>query len=344
MNLKYVSDIAGRMKGPPVNFEYAATRVRVSAGRLLTEADYHRFIKMDIKEIIRVLEEGEYKKDIDELSTKYSDADLVEKAINISFVKEMKRVVGFLPKGSALEEYLKRWDIFNIKTLLRSKESRNAQEILLDNLVPVGELSGALLDRLVKAETPDAVIEGLRGTTYYKVAAEHKGKTLREIEDALDKVYYERVLERGGGCKSLMKIVKAEIDLKNAVNLLRANGLGLENPKGIFIAGGNLRPAFFIGLLGAEKREITLALNKKGFGKHIPIDAAEPSEVESGLRRYYMLLGYKLLRDYEPSVNTMLGYIRAKEREVNNIRIILRSKKVENQEEQEGFISNLYWR
>ena len=65
-------------------------------------------------------------------------------------------------------------------------------------------------------------------------------------------------------------------------------------------------------------------------------------KIEAGLKKYVMLRGVDLLRSYVPSFDTLLGYIIAKEREIDNIRVVLRSKLSKNPEDALNIRSKLF--
>jgi len=89
--------------------------------KLLPKETYPRLLNMGIDEITRFIQESEYKNDVDELAMKYSGGDLAEHALNrnlaLTYDKLLRITSGEL--NYLIVAYLKRYDIWNIKTLLR---------------------------------------------------------------------------------------------------------------------------------------------------------------------------------------------------------------------------------
>src|SRR3989338_2590745 len=74
--------------------EYPYTYVRVAVMRtlLIKPAEYERLLKMSVPEIIRYLEETEYKKEIDQLALNYSGTELIDQALNKNIVKTFQKL------------------------------------------------------------------------------------------------------------------------------------------------------------------------------------------------------------------------------------------------------------
>ncbi|NTV00809.1 MAG: ATP synthase A1 subunit C, partial [Methanoregulaceae archaeon] len=54
--------------------------MRYRKSKLIPKGDYYRMLNMSIPEITRIIEETQYKKEIDELSPFFHGADLLEHA------------------------------------------------------------------------------------------------------------------------------------------------------------------------------------------------------------------------------------------------------------------------
>ena len=60
--------------------------------KLLQEEDYQKLLKMKLPEIIKFLEETEYKKSIDELALSLRGLDLIEAALNKSLAEFFNKI------------------------------------------------------------------------------------------------------------------------------------------------------------------------------------------------------------------------------------------------------------
>jgi V/A-type H+-transporting ATPase subunit C len=109
--------------GKPVKYAYITGRVRAMKTKLIPGEMYPRMMAMDIPEIARYLEETQYKDEIDALSKDYSGVELIEHATFANLAKTYRRLleVSIDEPSFLILEYLRRWDVWNIKTLIRGK-------------------------------------------------------------------------------------------------------------------------------------------------------------------------------------------------------------------------------
>jgi len=94
--------------------------------KLVPAEMYARMMNMDMSEIARYLEETQYKDEIDALSKDYSGVELIEHATFANLAKTFRKLeeVSIDEPSFLILEYLRRWDVWNIKTLLRGKFQR----------------------------------------------------------------------------------------------------------------------------------------------------------------------------------------------------------------------------
>ena len=72
------------------NYPYVTARVKAKKPKLLRKDDYLKLVQSSPAEIARSLQEGHYKREVDELAAKYRGATLVEMATRL---KDRKSVV-----------------------------------------------------------------------------------------------------------------------------------------------------------------------------------------------------------------------------------------------------------
>jgi V/A-type H+-transporting ATPase subunit C len=221
--------------GKPVKYAYITGRVRAMKTKLIPGEMYPRMMAMDISEIARYLEETQYKDEIDALSKDYSGVELIEHATFANLAKIYRRLleVSIDEPSFLILEYLRRWDVWNIKTLIRGKYYGASDTEIIKYLVPAGELSPDFLAELAKKDSVQEVISAFDGTDYASALAQYDGKDLASLENALDKLYYFRMERAVGGTLSvggglLLKYVRREIDIKNLITLFRMNRAGID--------------------------------------------------------------------------------------------------------------------
>jgi len=305
--------------------------------KLIPHEMYQRMLGMDIPEITRYLEETQYKEEIDLMAKDHSGAELVEFATFANLAKTYRKLldVSIDEPQFLILEYLRRWDIWNIKTILRGKFYGASEEEITKYLVPAGELDMEFLEGLVKKERVEEVISAFDGTDYYEALAHYDGQMLSSVENALDKLYYFRMERAVGGTLSvggglLLKYVRKEIDVKNLVTLFRMNKAGIDASviQDNLIPGGKLHEELS-RMAGQSYNEFVRGLEGYPFWSAISDVAAEGgsvSRIEARLRAYLVRYAWALSNYHPLSILPVLGYIVSKDTEVSNIRKIVRGK------------------
>lgn len=324
--------------GQPVKYAYITGRVRAMKTKLVPNEMYSRMLSMDVSEIARYLEETQYKEEIDSLAKDFSGSELVEHATFANLAKTYSKLleVSIDEPQFLILEYLRRWDVWNIKTILRGKFYGASDAEILKYIVPAGELNLEFLDGLAKKESINEVISALDGTDFAVALSKYDGKMLASVENALDQLYYFRMERAVGGTLSvggglLLKYVRREIDIRNLITLFRMNKAGIEAS----IIHENLIPGGKLGddmsrMAGQPFNEFIRGLEGYPFWSAISDVASgemeSVSRVETRLKAYLVRYAWALSNYHPLSILPVLGYIVSKETEVSNIRKVVRGK------------------
>lgn len=324
--------------GQPVKYAYITGRVRAMKTKLIPAEMYPRMQSMDASEIARYLEETQYKDEIDALSKDYSGTELIEHATFANLAKTYRKLldVSIDEPQFLILEYLRRWDIWNIKTVIRGKFYGASDAEIMKYLVPAGELDAEFLDGLTKKGTVQEVISAFEGTDYSSALAQYDGKNLASLENALDKLYYFRMERAVGGTLSvggglLLKYVRREIDIRNLTTLFRMNKAGVDAAiiQENLIPGGKLHEELS-RMAGQPFGEFLRGLEGYPFWSSISdiatADLDAISRIEARLRAYLVRYAWALSNYHPLSILPVLGYMVSKDTEVSNIRKIVRGK------------------
>jgi V/A-type H+-transporting ATPase subunit C len=244
-----------------------------------------------------------------------------------------------------MDQYLKRYDFWNIKTILRAKLAGAKEEDTLDLFLPVGALKESDLKRLFRKDSAREILlqSGVVDAGEFKDALSkyEQTKDLSEIENLLDYHYFrdsyqfaEKIPEQG---KLFREFFTHEFDIYNLKIILKKIffGLGKEYVSKFLIDGGKE--------LTKRDREMLLQLN--GFTAFAKIISRTPygrqfSELKEGtedlllkceiaLDQFLLRKSVLLFHQHPLSVDVVLGFMFAKEIEVKNLRTIIKSKKLE---------------
>jgi V/A-type H+-transporting ATPase subunit C len=324
--------------GQPVKYAYITGRVRAMKTKLIPAEMYPRMQSMDASEIARYLEETQYKDEIDALSKDYSGTELIEHATFANLAKTYRKLldVSIDEPQFLILEYLRRWDIWNIKTVIRGKFYGASDAEIMKYLVPAGELETEFLDGLTKKGTVQEIISAFEGTDYASALAQYDGKNLSSLENALDKLYYFRMERAVGGTLSvggglLLKYVRREIDIRNLITLFRMNKAGVDAAiiQENLIPGGKLHEELS-RMAGQPFGEFLRGLEGYPFWSSISdiatVDLDAISRIEARLRAYLVRYAWALSNYHPLSILPVLGYMVSKDTEVSNIRKIVRGK------------------
>lgn len=324
--------------GKQIEYAYITGRVRVMKTKLIPGEMYSRMMKMSTSEVVRYLEENQYKDEIDALSKDYSGVELIEHATFANLAKTFKKLadISIDEQSFLILEYLRRWDVWNIKTLLRGKFSGISNVEIAKYFVPAGELTAEYLEELSRKKTIQDIISAFDETDYSSALAQYDGKNLASLENALDKLYYFRMERAVGGTLSvggglLLKYIRREIDIRNLITLFRMNraGADADTIQENLIPGGKLHEELS-HMAGQSFGEFLRGLEGYPFWPSIS-DIATPnidtiSIVEARLKAYLIRYVWTLSGPHPLSILPVLAYMISKETEIVNIRKIVRGK------------------
>jgi len=340
------------LKGEAGNYPYACARVKARKTQLLPAETYPRMLNMDLAEISRFIGEGQYKREVDELASRYSGVDLVEHATYLNLVRTYKSVLGFT-KGelnTILRHFLNRWDVYNFATVLRGRNAGVPWEEVKEEVVPAGAfdidffkaLSGAAdLEEMERILKKAALSYGFEPTVLkFLKDGQWTLPSPAELENELEKEYYLGLLgaipETTPANKRFLEYLKAEIDTVNLKTLFKLKfedvALG-EVQKLIVPAGEQLGPPVLHALAEAKTFEdfLTELSGTRAWGS--VREAAghargrgSLNEVLLALDRHLHRRAHEFSRIYPLSVLPVIDYLLKKKVEVDNIRTIARGK------------------
>lgn len=333
-----------------MDWGYINARMRGMKSRLLDHRTLDNLIlQPDLESLIGELEKTPYHDDIVEAKGRYAGMPAIEYALRKNFVRTFRKVLDFAKKEEA-EQYvrifLNRWDVQNIKTILRGKNIHVTSEEILDCLVPAGELDEAALTELVRQQDTKAVIDLL--ATWRIPWAQPLTSAFPEfartgdiavLECALDHYYYEEAFRATKGPDTnnamIRHILAVEIDIINMKTVLRMirDSVDPDEAKKFLLDGGQefnkKRLSALLALPSIGDALAEMAASRYQFLSGIPeaaVKAQKISVIEKELERYLVRQGTRAFLGDPLSVASLIGYFWAKYNEITNIRIISRCK------------------
>jgi V/A-type H+-transporting ATPase subunit C len=325
------------------NYPYVTARVRAKKAALLSSDVYERMLAMEIPQIARVLGEGAYKAEILALASKVSGVDLIELATSRNLAAVYTQIIGFsegeLRQMIAL--YLDRFDVQNIKTIVRGKLFGASVAEIQEDIVAAGSMRESFLLSLIELPTLDEVFDRLDGTIYSQ-ALNALGKKPSEVqkwnewEDLVTRLYYQNLLtivpERTEGTRSMREFVRREVDIVNLKTLLRLWASKASFPYDPFVDGGlELSKADLSEMLSMDANALAARLRDFGLTEELSprlkdIQSLGVGQLVRSIEKLHLLEAGRYAHVHPLSVLPILDYIVRKDREVQNLRIIARGK------------------
>lgn len=325
------------------NYPYVTARVKAKRASLLPKESYDRLLVMEIPEIARFLGEREYKAEMLALGAKYSGVDLIEYAVSRNLAETYNSIYAYSEGDlrSMVGRYLDRFDLENIKTIVRAKTYGASAGEVEEDLVPAGSFDEEFLDRLVQMQALSDVFKELEGTIY-ATALSILGKRASEVtnwsewEDLVSRLYYADLLASippsTDPNRLMRRFIEREIDIINLKTLLRAWSAKAKFEREIFLDGGyELTMDDLHELATLDKAGLVRRLQDYSFYEDIA-DALERVE-DTGIgvlvrrvEKVHLLEAARYAHLHPLSILPILDYIVRKDREAINIRLIARGK------------------
>ena len=325
------------------NYPYVTARVRAKKAALLSPDVYERMLVMEIPQIARVLGEGAYKAEILALATKALGVDLIELATNRNLAAVFTQIIQF-SEGELRQMigwYLDRFDVQNVKTIVRGKLFGASSAEIQEDLVAAGSMRESFLISLIELPTLEEVFDRLQETIHAQALRDLGKKPLEvpkwsEWEDRVTKLYYEYLLgvipERTEGTRLMQEFVRREIDIVNLKTLLRLWASKATLAYDPFVDGGlEIPKAELAEMVSLDVKALTARLRDYALTEDLApqlkdLQALGVGQLVRSVEKLHLLEAGRYAHVHPLSVLPILDYIVRKDREVQNLRIIARGK------------------
>jgi len=315
------------------DYPYMYARVSAKRAKLFDQSDYQSLVKMGPNEITRKLEEGEYKKEINQLGSTYNGVQLAELALARNMSREMGELVEMADGNlqTVIKTYLRKYDILTLKRILRARKT--GEENFEDYLTPISALSTEEIQEMndkTFQEIKDSI--GFEGSNVNYQERLEGSETLAEIETALDQAYYDDIMRLAENArnKQLQDFIEEEVEYENLKMALRLKKYDLpaEDIRERLLKTENGKKVEEV-----IQRDFEDALNYVINELGLNVDP-EIESVEHAIEVHRLTNAIRMLHTQPLGLSSILGYVVAKITEVKNLRMLLRAKEtgIQNQE------------
>jgi V/A-type H+-transporting ATPase subunit C len=334
------------------DYGYSNARVRGMRSRLLTRQYLDQLMGcFDLRGVIQMLTQTEYGPDLEVTLLHGHTFAAVDDALKENLVRTSQKILRFV-NGEAhhlVVTLLGRWDLFNVKTIIRGKHMHLSTEEIRDSLIGVGQLSAVELRALADLEDVRAVVDTLNtwGLPYGHPLRDAMGEYLKErqlsiLELALDKYYSQWAAGQLKGRRQNYRIAREVLGLQtDATNvltvfrLLKADMEGTDVGEFFLPGGAIITEQLFRDLASvSDIDEVLEKLKSTPYGKPLGEAAILYLETNSIATLERVLEDYVMKRTLAVSHGDPLGagvvisYLWAKQNEVTNLRIIVKGNSV----------------
>jgi V/A-type H+-transporting ATPase subunit C len=326
------------------DFPYINARVRAMRSRLLDPGRMEELLALPtLDAFVQALNTTPYGHDLQEALARYPALRAVDAALARNFHQTTTRILSFADGAARelIEVVLMRWDVANLRAILRGKHTGAAAEEIVATLLPAGSLNEAALRELAGQPDVAAVGGAFSGLEHPLAAALSAGlaayaetKDLFALELRLERAYAAHALRKASGRDHNAQIVRAllqgDLDATNVKTALKLQQADLAPPAkaAFFIPGGRIvTEELFLLLADRERAEQGVKwLRVQGFPvKPIGDDlTAFERDLDLALARAQtaLYLGDPL------GIDVVIAYLAMKHNEVKNLRLIARSKQL----------------
>lgn len=336
-------------------YEYGNARLRAMRSRLLTRQEILQMAgASSIAELIGFLSKTPYRRSLEVALIQQSMLDNLYEALHRDFIETICKISRFY-EGSErklVDQVLKRYDIDNLKTILRGISRHASRSEIESTLLPVGITSQTVFSELFRAGSYREAIDILAtiGHPFAQpiliLRAERPGADLFEMEIALDRWYFQeaaRMLKsEQDGTQLVLDALRLDVDISNLLMMLRFVGnpaeqqrlktrLGKWGLEDILSGPGvlsteqltsvyqarNIKSA--VDLLGDTPYALTLREGLRAYER-----THQLSEIEKSLRQHQLRwLAWKIAKD-PLGIGVFLGFLALKTNEIANLRRVAR--------------------
>jgi V/A-type H+-transporting ATPase subunit C len=320
-----------------VDLGYVNARLKGMHSVFLQTRNWNELLSAhSLEELERILGNTPYNPNLEEARLRYQGLLAFDQALSLNWLQTLTKIRSFVNGqiSIALELYLLRFDLNNLKELLGPRLQGRAEE---ETFPVTGFLTQRQLDELHHSSDLKAMSGKLRlwqhplAETVAALPGDLSGNL--QLEVLLEKGYFQTFLGRLSRSstlgRSLLQFLGREVDFINARSAyyLCQTSLDAAKKSELFLPGGSaLGPADFLLLANPDTHQqgrIRLARNA---GFRFVAKASNAAELEKAILHERWVQSLRFYRSDPLGPGVLLSFLFQKETEINNLRLLGRAK------------------
>ncbi len=332
------------------DYGYINARMKAMKSRLLKRVEYDRMLGLEtIEEVVSFLDATPYGRDVELALTLKKGMTGVDEGFRRNLEKTFNQIISMTSDRprELVHIVMGRWELLNIKTILRGKHINATLDTILANLVPFGRLDDVALRELANQKNVKSVIDLLsQWRIPYASALREAFLTYRDKEDlqilelALDRAYFSTALRSLDPSDpddgQIIDFLKREIDMVLVSYAIRMVHYGLRefDESSVFIPWGkNVNAEKFSRMIKAKDMDdLIKVIDMPGAAECFEagmvryLENHRLSFMERALETCFIRHTCGTITRDPLSIVVVIAYLWLKVNEIMNLRVISRGK------------------
>jgi V/A-type H+-transporting ATPase subunit C len=294
---------------------------------------------LNYQEFLRQISETPLREDLGDATAQGAGLGQLDEALSRNYLKAIShlRSIATGQPAREIEALLLRYDLQNVKTLVRGVQTGRAADDIVAGLIPAGTLPWSVLQAAAQSADVGSLaqtltVAGGKIGQILRAAVGAGASSLLDLEVALDQGYYRAVLSGVRGT-NVRRYFTREIDVRNLLIARQLRGTA-PNVRYFIPGGRDVSEADFLRIAGGDN-----SVSAPDLGAIL--EAGDLGSAEAIARRLLDEASRNVAMADALGPGVALDYLRRKEQEIARMRLIGRAKyyglsKEELQKELEG--------
>ncbi len=329
-------------------YDYGNARLRVRASAWLSSFDYRNLLAATgLDAVLGSLAQGPYAEDVATAMGRYRGIRRLDEAVRLHLSRELSEVRSFYEEriSGRLGGYLARWDIRNVRSILRDIHRRHQQPPSVSLLVSAGALDAESLTEIAAQRDVRSAVDLL---SVWRLPSSDVVRQLRNaiphfaetgdilvLERALDVAFGVHVMSvRADGDDRVAETLAREIDRINLVSMARVLDVARATgavPAFAPIDGGIIPADTWVHLVGIERDTAASSIVSRLPTAWAPVVAdwvenGGAARLDDGVEDALARAAVQMFRTGDAlGIDVPLGYMGQQEAEARNLRLVGRA-------------------